>query len=366
MQKGIKARLYPTIEQQETLNKTFGSCRFVYNHFLAERVRSYKEDETSLSYNKTAHLLTELKRDEDHLWLNEVDSMALQESLRNLDRAYQNFFKGNAGFPKFHSKHNRQSYRTRNQGNGIRIVGNAVRIPKIGLVKYKGLQPFEGTILNATVSKSASGKYYISLCVEMKETVRTNAGCLIGIDVGIKEFYTDSNGNTVSNPKTYSKHEKKLIREQRRLSRKQRGSNNRNKQRIRVAIQHEKIANIRSDFLHKVTTKLADENQVVCVEELNVKGMLHNHHLAKSISDVSWGEFFRLLDYKTAERGGRVVKVPTFYPSSQTCSNCGYKNPLVKDLAIRQWTCPVCGKTHDRDRNAAINILNKGLEVLAS
>ena len=366
MQKGYKARIYPTTEQQTILNRTFGSCRFAYNFFLAERVRAYKEDGVSLTYSKTANMLTSIKGDKDHLWLNEVDSMALQEALRNLDRAYQNFFKGKAKFPKFHSKHSKQSYRTRNQGNGIRIVERTIRIPKVGFVKFKGLKDFDGRILNVTISRSASGKYYISLCVEIADTTLSNNGCTVGIDVGIKEFYTDSNGNTIANPKTYRKHEKKLIREQRRLSHKQKGSKNSNKQRIRLAKEHEKVANIRSDFLHKQSLKLANENQVVCIEDLNVKGMLRNRHLAKAISDVSWSEFFRQLEYKTAERGGIVVKVPTFYPSSQTCSCCGYQNSLIKNLSVREWDCPKCGSRHNRDKNAATNILNKGLAIFAS
>ena len=366
MQKGYKARLYPTKSQEIILNKTFGSCRFAYNYFLDRRKSFYKRDGISLTYTKTSSMLTALKREREYLWLNEIDSMALQEALRNLDRAYQNFFRKNAGFPKFHSKNSLQSYRTRNQGGGIRVAGNTIKIPKIGYIKYKGLKHFSGRILNATISKSASGKFYISLCVDIEDIPLANNGNIVGLDVGIKEFYTDSMGNTIANPKTYRKYEKKLVRCQRSLSRKTKGSKNRNKQRIRLATLHEKVANIRSDFLHKQTTILANENQVVCIEDLNVKGMLRNHHLAKSISDVSWSEFYRLLEYKVKERHGIVVKVPTFYPSSQTCSKCGYQNPIVKNLRVRTWICPKCGTFHNRDNNAAINILNKGLEILAS
>lgn len=365
MTKGHKARLYPTKEQQILIKRMFGTTRFIYNYFLAEKIRSYKEDNVSLSSAETMRMLTVLKHDPNYLWLNDCDSMALQESLKNLDRAYQNFFKGNARFPRFHSKHGKQSYRTRNTANTLRIVGNTIRIPKVGFVKFKGMQPFEGRILNATITMSASGKFFVSLCVEQNVTISLpNDGGMIGIDVGIKEFYTDSNGKSVASPKAYHKHEKKLIREHRKLSRKKKGSSNREKQRTRLAAQYEKVANIRRDFLHKQSTILANENQVVCVEDLNVNGMLKNHHIAKSVANAGWPEFFRLLQYKTAERGGVVVKVLRFYPSSQLCSVCGYQNSKVKNLKVRSWVCPVCGASHDRDVNAATNILNKGLELL--
>lgn len=363
MRRGVKFRAYPTKTQQNLIEQTFGCCRLTYNRGLAMRRDAYNAGE-KIGYCQTSAMLTALKKEEKFSFLKDVDSIALQQSLRDLDSAYKNFFEKRARYPKFKSKHdNHQSYRTLNQGDNIRIEGNHLKLPKIGWLKIK-VSIDVGRIHNVTVERTPTGKYFVVLNVEYENVLQYNGGGVVGLDVGLKEFYTDSNGNVVDNPKSYRKREKKLIREQRRLSRKQKGSKNRNKQRLRVAKQHEKVSNARKDFLHKETHKLAIENQVVCVEDLNVKGMLRNHHLAKAISDVSWSEFFRQLEYKVAEHGGVLVKVPTFYPSSQTCSCCGYKNPLVKNLTVREWDCPNCGTHHDRDANAAANILNKGLELL--
>ena len=362
---GYKFRIYPNATQARLIHRTLGCARFVYNHFLAVRRDQWNANRKSIGYTESSRLLTDLKKREETAWLSEVDSMALQEALRNLDRAFQNFFDKRARYPRFKSKHSHaQSYRTRNQSNGVRIVGKRIKLPKIGLVRIKQSREFSGRILSATVSRTASGKYFVSLCVEQDKAklLRPNAGGQIGIDVGIREFYTDSNGNTVENPKPLKKLLRKLKREQRRLSRKLPRSQNRGKARVRLARVHERIANIRKDFLHKCTTRLARENQTAAVEHLNVKGMLKNHRLAQAISDVSWSEFFRQLAYKMELRGGELLKVETFYPSSQTCSVCGYQNTEVKNLGVREWTCPQCGAHHDRDHNAAKNILRRALE----
>ena len=363
--RGYKYRAYPNKEQREFFSKNFGCCRFVYNHYLVKRKATWEEWHDTMSFSETCKDLSHfLKKEKD--WLKEADSSALQQSLRHLDNAYQNFFKKRSGYPKFKKKRSEQSYRTMNNSNSIRIEGDHIKLPKAGRVKIVNTRSFEGRISSATVTRTASGRYYISLQVEEEFETLPNGGGMLGIDAGLTDLYTDSDNNKIINPKTLTKHEKRIRRLQRSLSRKEKGSKNREKARKRLAREHEKVADIRNDFQHKITHRLANDNQVVCIEDLNVKGMMKNHKLARSISDASWSELFRKLEYKMEDRGGILIKVPRTYPSSQLCSCCGSQNSKVKDLSIRAWTCPECGAVHDRDVNAAVNILAKGLEMLAS
>lgn len=362
MQKGIKFRIYPNREQQNLINQTLGCCRLIYNKGLAMRNEAY-ENGNKIGYSQTSAMLTELKRCEDFAFLKEVDSIVLQQSLRDLDKGFVNFFQKRAAHPVFKSKHNRhQAYRTINQGDNIRIVGRYIKLPKLGFVKIR--QSMEvGKINNVTIEHTPTDKYFAVLNVEFEPQPRPNNGGFIGIDVGIKEFYSYSNGSVVPNPKYLEKTIHKLIREQRKLSRKQKNSNNRKKQRVKVALIHEKITNRRNDFLQKQSTMLIRENQTICIEDLKVKNMIRNHKLAQHIGSASWSKFFDMLTYKSVWYGNDVIKVPTMYPSSQTCSCCGYKNPLVKNLAVRVWKCPDCHTVHNRDTNASINILKKGLQM---
>lgn len=389
MLKGIKIRIYPNKHQKELIAKTFGCCRLVYNKGLALRKDTYVATKESIGYKETCAMLTSLKKDAEFEFLKEVDSMALQQSLRDLDKAYQNFFRTKRGFPKFKSKHNpHNAYRTQNVNNGIRIGGSNkhIKVPKLGYVKAKVSYDLSSAkINNATIAQVPSGKYYVVLNVEVPDVNMGNAGGVVGIDLGIKDFYVGSNGIKCDNPKYLVKSAKKLAKEQRKLSKKiethivgytmVRGyrcpiydralseCKNIQKQRIKVARVQEHIANQRNDFLQKQSTRLVSENQVICLEDLSVKNMVRNHKLARFISDVSWSRFVSMLEYKSQLHGTEITKVPKFYASSQLCSCCGYKNPMVKDLAIRQWTCPNCKTNHDRDINAATNILNKGLEI---
>ena len=353
-----KYRIYPNTEQKVFFAKCFGCVRFFYNKSLDDMNEIYK------STGKFKNI-TPASYKEDYSFLKEVDSLALSNAQLNRNSAFKSFFSHRSGFPKFKSKRNDQSYTTNNQGS-VKMSDNHryISIPKCPRIRIKKHRDFIGTIKSITVSMTTDNKYYISLLVEtdvepLKESINT-----IGLDLGIKELIVDSNGHKYKNHKYLTKSQNKLTKEQRKLSKMVKGSNNRNKQRIKVARLHKHIQSQRNDYLHKLSKKIIDENQIICIEDLKVKNMMNDSKLARNISDVSWSKFVSMLIYKADWYNRKVIKVPSTYPSSQLCSKCGYKNSITRDLAIRKWTCPKCGSIHDRDINAAKNILSKGIETL--
>ena len=362
MLKAYKFRLYPNKEQEVYFSKCFGSVRFIYNKMLNDKIEYYKKNNKMLNN-------TPAQYKKEYIWLKEVDSLALTNAQMNLDKAYKNFFKDKSvGFPKFKSKkNNHYSYTTNNQNGTIYIVDSKyIKLPKLKtLVRIKQHRqiPIDGKIKSATISKSPSGKYYISILVEQEIKELPKNDFAIGIDLGLTDFAITSDGVKYSNPRYLRKSLNKLAKEQRKLSRRKKGGKNRNKQRIKVAKLYEKIANQRKDFLHKLSSELINENQVICLEDLQVKEIQQNKYLSQSVSDVGWYEFRRQLEYKAKWYGRIISFVDKWYPSSQICSNCG-NNTGKKSLDIREFDCSYCGKHHDRDINASINILHEGLRML--
>ena len=355
-----KFRLYPNKVQIELLAKHFGCSRFVYNYFLNQRKEQYRLTGKSDNFYAQCKTLTTLKKQEETAWLNEVNAQTLQFAIRSLEAAYTNFFKKRAKFPNFKSKHSKNSFTVPQFAS---VAGGRLFIRKFKEgIKCRVHREIKGKIGKVTITKTPSGKYFASVFTEEEYITplkKTNKS--VGVDMGLKDLLITSEGETFKNNRYTKKYECKLAKAQRHLSRKKKGSRGFENQRLKVARLHDKIANSRADYLHKCSISLVRRYDTICIEDLNVKGMSKNHRLAKSITDASWGKFVSMLTYKAEWNDKNVVKIDRFFPSSQTCHVCGYVNKDIKDLSVREWECPECHTHHDRDINAAINILRIGL-----
>lgn len=369
MLKAIKIRIYPSAEQVDFINKQLGCCRFVYNNCLAFRKDSYQNEHISVSSSEAVKHITVLKKDNE--WLKDVHSKVLQQSVRDMNQAYDNFFKLHRGFPKFKSKHdNRQSCRFPKDAF-IGVRGNRIDLIKVlkdihfkcSRNDERYLNRNQDKVKSITLSKEPNGKFYLSVLIDKPLRQVPQSSSMVGLDLGIKDFAVTSDGQVIENFHFKKNEESRLKRLQRQISKKIVGSKNREKARLRFAKLNEKIRNRKLNFLHDVTNHLIDENQVIVMEDLNVKGMVRNHKLAESISEVNWGEFRRILAYKAAWHGRQLVYIDRFYPSSKRCNHCGY---IYKELTLkdRQWVCPECGSLIDRDYNAALNILEEGERII--
>ena len=362
--KSYKFRLLPKEDQIPMLEKHFGCSRFIYNYFLDLKIKEYKDSQKSLGRFDCQKILTNLKSQSDFNWLNEVNSQSLQFSLKNLDTSYQNFFKKKSKFPRFKSKKNKNSFHI---PQSVFVKDNQIQIPKF--IKTNKLQfikhrPIKGKICSATISKNPSGKYYVSILTEQDNLEdKFKTGKNIGIDLGIKDFIITSDGNKFPNYKFKKQYQSKLTKLQKHFSRKQKDSNRRERFRIKIAKLHEKITNSRKDMQHKLSTLLLNKYDVIYLESLAVKNMMNNHRMAEAIGDAAWYSFTNKLQYKAQWRGKKIVQIEQFYPSSKTCNACGYINYNLK-LKDRVWICTHCGQSHDRDINAAKNILNRGLTIV--
>lgn len=358
-------RFYPTQEQKQILAKTFGCVRYVYNWALRTRSDRYYQNGERWYYVQMSSALTALKKQDDHRWLNEVSSVPTQQALRHLDTAFRNFFEGRAEYPTFKKKrHDQAAEYTR---SAFHWDGKALILAKMDEpldIHWSRPLPEGAQPTTVTITKDSANRYFVSLLVEEDIKALTVVNKMVGLDLGLKSMVVTSDGHTYSNPRFFARDEKKVARAERTKARKKKGSKNRVKARLKVAHLHKRVADRRKDYQHKLSTKIIRENQVVCVESLHVKNMMQNHHLAKAISDVGWGEFVRQLEYKANWYGRRLVKIDKFYPSSKRCHQCGHLLDSL-DLNIREWRCPECGTAHDRDINAAKNILAAGLAVAA-